>query len=266
MTLDRLSNGSWRLLATTGVWNFRDYGGYALVGGGRLVRGRLFRSGEFDSATPQDMQLIGALKLKTLVDLRGTRERSRSLTLLTKLAEHIVVVESETVQAPPHLDVALAAMSSAEARSRMRQIYSALPFRPRLVERLRRYFKVLAASDQPALVCCMAGKDRTGWAVALVHTVLGVHRDDIFADYMLTNSTGDNEARIAALARDLELRFRARLDDQALQVVASVSDEYLIGAFDAVGARYGDISGYLHTVLQVTPQMRDALRAHFVEP
>lgn len=212
------------------------------------------------------MRLISALKLKTLVDLRGTRERSRSLELSAKLAEHIVSIESETVDAPPHVEVALAAMSSAEARSRMRQIYSLLPFRPLLVERLRRYFKVLAASDQPALVCCMAGKDRTGWAVALAHTVLGVHRDDIFADYLLTNSSGDDKARIAALARDLEVRFRARLDGHALQVVASVSDEYLSGAFDAVAVRYGSISGYLQALLQVTPQMRDALRAHFVAP
>jgi protein-tyrosine phosphatase len=265
MTLGLLSNRNWRFLATTGVWNLRDYGGYALVGGGRLVRSRLFRSGEFDSATPQDLQLIGALKLKTLVDLRGTRERSASLKVLAKLAEEIVSVEDETVQASPHVDVALASMNSAEARSRMLQIYSTLPFRPRLVERLRRYFKVLAASDQPVLVCCMAGKDRTGWAVALVHAALGVHRDDILADYLLTNSAGDNEARIAALARDLELRFRARLDDQALQVVASVRDEYLIGAFDAVAARYGSINDYLHTALQVTPEMQDTLRTHFVE-
>jgi protein-tyrosine phosphatase len=266
MTLDTSSNGSWRLLATTGVWNFRDYGGYAVVGRGRLVRGKLFRSGELDSATPLDLQLIGALNLKTLVDLRGTRERSGSLKLLAKLAGQIVAVEDETVQAAPHVDVSLASMNAAEAHSRMRQIYSTLPFRPRLLERLRRYFKELAASDQPALVCCMAGKDRTGWAVALVQTALGVHRDDIFADYLLTNSAGDNEGRIAALAGDLEVRFRARLDDQALQVVASVSDEYLLEAFGAVAASYGDISDYLHTVLQVTPQMRDALRGHFVEP
>lgn len=266
MTLDRSSNGSWRLLDTTGVWNFRDYGGYAVVGGGRLVRGRLFRSGEFDSATPQDLQLIRTLQLKTLVDLRGTRERSRSLNLLAKLAQDIILVEAETAQASPYVDVARTAMSCAEARSRMQQIYSTLPFRPLLVERLRRFLKALAASDQPALVCCLAGKDRTGWAVALVHTVLGVHRDDIFADYLLTNSAGDNEARIAALARDLEVQFRASLDDQALQVVASVSDEYLIRAFDVVAARYGSISDYLHTVLQVTPRMRDALRAHFIEP
>ena len=148
-------------------------------------------------------------------------------------------------------------MNAAEAHSRMRQIYSTLCRFGRVsFEMLRRYFEVLAASDQPALVCCMAGKGPNGMAVApLVQTVLGVHRDDIFADYLLTNSAGDNEGRIAALAGDLEVRFRARLDDQALQVVASVSDEYLLEAFGAVAASYGDISDYLHTVLQVTPQM-----------
>ena len=40
-----------RVLPLEGVHNFRDYGGYAVGGGGRLRRGLLWRSGQHHDAT-----------------------------------------------------------------------------------------------------------------------------------------------------------------------------------------------------------------------
>ena len=51
----------------------------------------------------------------------------------------------------------------------------------------RRYFQALAAAEGPVLIHCAAGKDRTGILAALTHHLVGVHADDIVADYLLTN-------------------------------------------------------------------------------
>jgi protein tyrosine/serine phosphatase len=137
--------------------------------------------------------------------------------------------------------------------------YSKLPSRVRLGDVYRRYFALLAETTGPTLVNCTAGKDRTGFLVALLHYALGVHRDDIFEDYMLTNTVGDQAARIAALRRDLERRFGAPMSNEAVDVVVSVEPQFLQAAFDSVIAQYGSIDVYLADVLGVTAQVQEAL-------
>ena len=62
------------------------------------------------------------------------------------------------------------------------------------------------ASDQanwPILIHCSAGKDRTGVAVALIMAAVGANRDDIMADFLLTNEVANTRARSAALAKQI---------------------------------------------------------------
>ena len=46
---------------TQGIHNLRDYGGYAILGGGRVRSGVLFRSGQHMEASDEDLALIDAL-------------------------------------------------------------------------------------------------------------------------------------------------------------------------------------------------------------
>ena len=48
-------------LATEGIHNFRDYGGYPTRGGGRVVSGLLYRSGQHVEASDEDLAAIAAL-------------------------------------------------------------------------------------------------------------------------------------------------------------------------------------------------------------
>lgn len=56
----------------------------------------------------------------------------------------------------------------------------------------------IARADGTALVHCAAGKDRTGVSVALTLSLLGVQRDDIVDDYLVT----------ARNEEEIEARFR----------------------------------------------------------
>ena len=64
-----------RVLPLSGVHNFRDYGGYAVEGGGRLRDGMLWRSAHHEAATDEDLAALDALGLETIIDLRGDDER-----------------------------------------------------------------------------------------------------------------------------------------------------------------------------------------------
>ncbi|MBA4081322.1 MAG: protein-tyrosine-phosphatase, partial [Erythrobacter sp.] len=60
---------------TQGIHNLRDYGGYAVAGGGRVREGVLLRSGQHMEASDADLALLDMLDIRTVIDLRGTSER-----------------------------------------------------------------------------------------------------------------------------------------------------------------------------------------------
>ena len=65
-----------RVLPLAGIHNFRDYGGYAVEGGGRLRSGMLWRSAHHQDATSADLVAVDKLGIETVIDLRGDDERA----------------------------------------------------------------------------------------------------------------------------------------------------------------------------------------------
>ena len=259
--------GSLRILPLANVHNFRDYGGYSVAGGGRLQTGRLFRSGQHLEATQGDLDVIAALELATVVDLRGdTERRLYPCRRPVAFAAEVVFAPGETTGSSnaPHVEVAAAVVTAADASRRMVESYAQMPFREPLVASFRRYFTSLAERPGASLVHCLASKDRTGLAVALLHAVLGVHPDDIMADYMLTNTAGNIERRIEAGARIVRANMGAALDDDAVRTVMSVDEAYLDSAFAAIRERYSSIEVYADTVCGVTPAVRAGLVTQLV--
>ena len=125
-------------------------------------------------------------------------------------------VESDRELAP-HLQAGAAAMTAERARAAMLKSYAGMPFRSRMLPVLARYLELLAESDGPVLIHCMAGKDRTGFAVALLHHALGVARDDLMADYLLTNTAWPREARMAVGGAQLRRHWGEALPDEAVE-------------------------------------------------
>lgn len=254
-----------RVLALAGVHNFRDYGGYATAGGGRLRSGLLFRSGQHLDATPDDLAAVEALGVMTVVDLRGdTERRLYPCRRSPGFAGDVLFIPGETTGggAAPHIEAAAATPATAtaeDARRRMIASYALMPFRPVLAGSIGLYFQALARGEGASLVHCLAGKDRTGLTVALLHALMGVHADDIMADYMLTNTAGDVERRIEAGARMVRAHAAAPMDDAAVRVVMSVEPVYLDTAFAAIREQHGSIEVYAEAVCGVTPDLRAAM-------
>jgi len=266
----------WRVIELSGVHNFRDYGGYGVAGGGHLRRGMLWRSGQHHGATDADLARIAALDLGAVFDLRFDDERhSHPCRRPPGFAGQVFFASEPRQQAEqdqldeltmaPHVAAARTgrACDAAAMRRTMAQVYAVLPFRPNLVSAMRRYLAGLANGDDTSLVHCMAGKDRTGIAVAALHRAVGVHRDDVMADYLLTNTAGDVEARIAAGGAVLQAGS-GPMEPEALRVIMGVEPEYLDIAFNAMAERYGSEDGYLDA-LGADAKLRDKLRERLVE-
>ena len=254
-----------RVLPTPSIHNFRDYGGYPTLDGGRVRTGKLYRSGHHAEASEADLAKVAALELATVIDLRGDSERARHTCRRDPGFDgEVIFYEGETAGLAPHLEAAEGALDADSARTAMTKLYAALPERTGLNWTLKRYFAALAAGRGASLVHCAAGKDRTGIAVDFLHQTLGVHPDDAMADYLLTNAMPNNDRRIADGMAMLGKKYGAR-DEETARVLMGVEPGFLQAARDAARDTHGSVEGYVTHALGVDDAMRDALRLHLVE-
>lgn len=253
-----------RVVPLEGVHNLRDYGGYEVAGGARVKHGLLWRSAQHGDASDGDLAAIQRLGLAHVVDLRGPSEREmKPCRRPANFTAQVWTYPEETAGLALHTEAADGVLTAAEARAAMIRLYEGIAFRDNLVPMLRLYFNLLLRADGPSLVHCVAGKDRTGWAVAMAQQALGVPRDAIIADYMLTNSASRLEERIAAEAfRDLP-RYAA-MDADTVRALWGVQEDYIVTALDAAEARYGSLDSYLEAVLEIDAAKRQALRGHYL--
>ncbi len=256
-----------RALPLEGIHNFRDYGGYASRFGGHVRSGILFRSGQHVDATPQDLDAVAALKLATIIDLRGDSERADfPCARHPDFNAEILFSEGETVDQAhaPHLEAAREVVTARDAHQAMVALYPRIAFRPPIISIFREYIDTLARDDAPSLIHCLAGKDRTGVGVAVVHHVLGVHADDIMEDYLLTNVVGNIERRVAAGAKTVRNLFGPSMEEGAVRTLMAVHPEFLGAAFSAMCDAHGSIDGYAEQALGLTPEKRERIKANLI--
>ncbi len=258
-----------RILAMEGIHNFRDYGGYPARDGSRFRTGLLYRSGQHQDATPDDLATVSSLNLATVIDLRGDSERVNYPCARPEgFGAQILFTPGETAdqsRTAPHLEAAEAVRTAEQAGHAMARLYKTMPFRPNLVATLRLYFDALATRNGASLIHCLAGKDRTGLAVGLLHKLLGVHDDDIRADYLLTNIAGNIDRRIAAGAVAIRRNHGEQIEDDAIRTLMSVEAHYLDNAFTAIVEQHGSVAAYADEILFVTTEKLEKMEAYLLD-
>ncbi|MCK0128643.1 tyrosine-protein phosphatase [Erythrobacter sp. F6033] len=252
-------------LATQGIHNLRDYGGYKTADGGRVKLGLLFRSGHHADASENDLATVSELQLRHVIDLRGDSERARhTCRRSADFDAQVLYFEGETAGLAPHLEAAQGSIDATSAHAAMVDLYGALPDRKGLNSVLTDYFDALASGKGASLVHCAAGKDRTGIAVDLLHHILGVHPDDAMHDYLLTNHSPRNDERIAHGMNMLGDKYGSR-DEAMARVLMGVDAEFLEAARASVKERFGNADVYLEQVLEVDAAKRGAIKAALVD-
>jgi protein-tyrosine phosphatase len=240
----------WRL---QGAPNFRDLGGY-IGHGGRPVRWRrLFRSDHLADLTLADRARLQPLRLARTFDFRGVAERAATPYELAGATQHSLAIEPTVVQRMHDIAAAGTALTAAVVTELMNDLYRGM-----INDRAHRFaelFEHLLESDAPSVFHCTAGKDRTGIAAALVLLALGVPRDVVLADYLLTNE----------LVRDpAPIEDGAPLEARA--VLWRVQQGFLDTALRIVDADHGGVERYLAQRLRLTPAALHALGTRYLQP
>jgi len=230
--------------------NLRDLGGLPATGGRRLRSGSLYRSGALSELTSDEVAQIGRLGLRACCDLRSVAERQRAPSCWP------TAQVPRLLERPVDVDIRLLDMRALEQLRRqpdssgaiglMRNIYRGLPAGCAPV--LRELFALLVQdtdSSLPLLVHCTAGKDRTGFVVALLLRALEVDADAILADYLHSNACIDRrrlDGKIGVLLTGLLGSAPSRA---VLDVVNGVRADYLESAWEELRRQHGSTEAYL---------------------
>ena len=252
-------------LPTEGIHNFRDYGGWLTDDGRQVRRGVLFRSGQHVGATEADLALIAGLEIRTVIDLRGTSERTRNpCRRIEGFAGEVIFYDGETSSSPPHMDVDTQVTTAQFARQRMLAVYTRMPENPAMQAMFARYLHILAERDGASLVHCFAGKDRTGIAATLLLHILGVSRKNQMSEFLRTNTAPTLAVLRAQSVPGIEERLGRKLDDEATRALLEVHEDYLLRFRETVAAQDGSLDGWLENRIGVDDALRERLRSRFV--
>lgn len=243
------------LVRLTSADNFRDVAGtgagHPTVDGGRVRRGVLFRSNELQLDDDDSLALVG-LGLTAIHDLRGAEEVAAHPDAVVPGATwhhfDVLGIPMEDVVNLPDRPAAIAVME---------RVYRGFVEDPGARAAFGALFAQIAADDGPQLFHCTAGKDRTGWAAALLLHLAGVADDVILEDYLLTN-----ERAQASRTRYLTL-VEAGLGPDKVEVYERVlvaDTDYLATAYAAVATSYGSLAAYLTDGLGLDQETIDRLR------
>jgi protein-tyrosine phosphatase len=251
-----------RVLQLATGHNFRDIGGYPAEGGRTVKWRRIFRSGFMSRISGDDLQQLKGLGIDTICDFRANGERERHPTSWQADSQTELWARDYDFSAGGLFQlIERSDVIAGEMRDTMVEVYRVLPFEQ--ADSYREMFKRIAAGRVPLVFNCSAGKDRTGVAAALLLAVLGVSRESIEADYLLTNefigrliAYMENEPKYA--------RFVTDRREHAMPLLRADAD-YLATSFDTIEASHGSVGGYLTTVLGVTEAEQNAIRVNLLD-
>jgi protein-tyrosine phosphatase len=208
----------------------------------------LFRSDHLGALDAQDAAQIQALGIRRVLDFRGVDERTSAVCALPEVHVHSLAIEPTIVQVLAELTGAGHRLTEADVVAHMQETYRG--FVRQSTHRFAEFFGLLLASAEPTVFHCTAGKDRTGFAAALLLHALGASREEILRDYLLTNER----------LKPPSFAWRG-LDPQVAQVLWGVRPEFLQAAFEAVEQDWGGVDAYLREGLRLGPAQQERLRA-----
>jgi len=226
-----------RVLPLQGGRNFRDLGGYRAADGRMVKWGLLYRSGQMHGLTPADYAYLQRLGIRVVCDFRDVRERASEPT------QWPAGQAPQTFSDDYTLDMGDMMLPGDPATWTHDQVVAKMTASyPKLLDQFRgqyrRMFAELLAGHAPLAFHCTAGKDRTGIAAALLLSALGVPRETVIEDYLLSNryradlSTGGGG-------------FWAKLSPGAMRAFAGVDRAYIDAVLARIDRHPGGMTGYL---------------------
>ncbi len=234
-----------RQLPLEGQSNFRDLGGYKTQDGHYVKWGKVFRSGKCNELTDRDLMYLASIPLKTIVDFRSISERDAEPDKVPSTVVNRFNYNIETGNLGG-LDMNQVFATGDTATAKLLLVYGNESFVLNNQNEYKQFFAALQnAAYTPLMFHCTAGKDRAGFAAALFLSSLGVDRETVIQDYLLTNAlTGASLAAMKAVYGDNNMAV-------CMYYLYSVQRAYIEKAFSTIESNYGSVENFLTKQLGV---------------
>ena len=239
-----------------GASNFRDLGGYETEDGMKLKRGLIYRSDNLSHLSEEDLQKINEIGIKTVCDLRSDIELDEFPSLFSeKTLPKLKHIPIKTLGTRDLRELSIKDdVTSEEMAKEMRHHYVLYVHQHK--KKYRDFINLVAFGEIPLVFHCFAGKDRTGFGALLYLGLLGVNKETIIEDYLLTNKFFKgpivNEEWRDTSSEKLRPLFEARVD-------------YINAALSEIYSSYNSIEDFVVKELEIDGQTLDLLKTRILE-
>ncbi|MEG1944496.1 MAG: tyrosine-protein phosphatase [Oscillospiraceae bacterium] len=240
-----------RVLRRGGFTNLRDLGGYNTADKKCFVKpGVIFRSDALIYGGEAGIEFLRDVGVKYVLDFRGKQEAERKPDLPVHGAHYDLAPAATLRQTDKGFTMEeFFAQSSEEfwqKQNMFNDSYADMPFASAAYKKM---FRALLEERVPMLFHCTAGKDRTGIGAALILMVLGVPRETIIADYMLSVSAREQSNK------ELFAKYNEYLTDDDIKEryweILNVRQVFIETSMTAIDQRYPNPQDYFEQELEL---------------
>ena len=245
----------YRKLPFTGAHNFRDLGGYKTEDGRTVKWGKIYRSDNLHFLTDEDLKYMKRLNINSVVDFRSVEERESEPDRLNPDMTQLLLpikfqpkeLDNESIKSLMK-DLTFGDLDSSNL---LRDFNIAIV--EEFADEYKNFFRhIIENNAEPFVFHCTAGKDRAGFASAMILTILGVPREKVIEDYLLTNTYVKDHVDDKMLEIEFKTFFRADTDN--LRKINLVEERYIQAAFDTIDSKWGGMDRYISEALNLNDE------------
>lgn len=248
-----------REIDVPGVRNFRDLGGIPAAGGRRVRRGLVFRSAKFDKILPEGEAVLDGLGIRSVVDFRSPGERRRDPSRYERgnVCRFCFPVFADVPEG--YFERYLTRGMSPQGALKLMEEANRSFARERFGA-FRDFFRLFENPENfPLVFHCTGGKDRTGFATAMLLSVLDVSDEAIREDFLLSRKN------TIPMSDRSSHKFLEIVPGETLEVLLTVFPQFLDAALDEIDLVWGSRERFLREALGVSPALAGHIRAMLLE-
>lgn len=253
----------WRKLPLEGAHNFRDLGGYKTKDGRTVKWGVIYRSSDLSELTDRDLEYLQGLAIKEVVDFRSDSERDAAPDRIPTGSKP-VIRKIEVAGTDVRQMVEDVIRGKIEMDMKEFLIDGNAAFATEFTPVYRDWMQSLNQPGAlPQVFHCTGGKDRAGYAAAILLLALGVPEETVIQDYLKTNEF--TEDYIDSQLFKIKFLSLGKAQEEEMRDLLGVREIYIRTALDTIKEQYGSFDNYLKQELGIDDAALAKLRNNLLE-
>lgn len=229
--------------------NTRTIGGFKNKDNLYMKNGILFRSDNLSKLSKYDINTLNILGIKTIIDFRSDYEKQREPNILPNNIKYIEYPIEVDKTINDNINDILSGKINKNIESFL--INANKDFINKYSHIYSKFIKdIINNKLENILFHCTAGKDRTGFASALILSILEIPREIILKEYLFSNYCIDKTINIQL--EKVSKIMGIEKDKHKILPLLRVKLEYIQSAFDVIDLKYGNITNYIKNGLLIS--------------